>query len=155
VAACGGPAGSSSHDTPDGAVRGLVNALADNDLQGAQDWILPAERAGFANGVQGAGKLGLKTSFTVQSFSIVSVTADRSDANRATVRYSGDVAFCISGTTLGRRVDNCTAVQSQVSQEVADTFLCVRQNGRWYVSVSGQAQGRRAAPVGGADAEAA
>ena len=142
VSACGsgsGAAGTSSHDSPDGAARGFVNALAANDTKGAEDWIASGERSEFSGALDEARSLKLKVAFTVKAFSVASVAVDRSDANRAVVTYGGQVTFCVTGTTAGRAVDDCSAVQSQSGQGNAHTFVCVRQDGRWYVSIRGTA----------------
>jgi hypothetical protein len=144
LAACGGggggPAGSSSHDSPDGAVRGLVNALAAGDTKGALDWIAPGERSQFSSALDEARSLGLKISFSVKQFSVVSSSVDRSDGNRALVRYSGTAQACVDGTTGGRQVHTCNPVQSQSGQAQSDTFVCVRSDGRWYVSINAATQ---------------
>ena len=44
------------------------------------------------------------------------------------------------GTTAGRSVHACNAVQSLSARAASDTFVCVRQNGQWYVSLSARAQ---------------
>jgi hypothetical protein len=145
LAACGGGggvAGSPSHDSADGAVRGLVDALAANDLNGAADWVAPGERSDFTGALDQAKQLGLKITFQVKGFTVGSVSQDKSDANKAYVKYSGEANACVSAPTSGR-ADNCTPIQSQSGRSNADTFVCVRQDGRWYVSISSTVQGAR------------
>ena len=120
-------------------MRGLVDALSAGDTRGALDWIATAERSQFSSAIDEAHTLGLKVVFTVKQFSVASVSPDASDPNRTLVRYGGQVTFCVTGTTAGRAVDNCSAVQSLSGKGNADTFVCVRQGGRWYVSISGAA----------------
>lgn len=141
LAACGaesGPAGTASHDSPEGAVRGLVDALARNDARAAADWILPAERDDFSGGIDEARSLGLRPLFSVRGFAVESVQAEGGDGNRAQVRYAGSVSFCLSGSAGGKAVNNCSAVQSQSGAGSADVFVCVRQGGGWYVSIAGR-----------------
>ena len=143
AAACGssgGPAGTSSHDSADGAVRGLVNALAADDSKAALDWIAPAERTQFTQALDEAKALGLKISFSVKSFAVDSTSIDKSDGNRALVRYSGSAQACVDGTTGGRAVHTCNPVQSQTGQATPDIFVCVRSNGSWYVSIASAGQ---------------
>jgi hypothetical protein len=139
LAACGsstGPAGPSSHDTPAGAVRGLINALAAGDTKGAQEWIAPSDVSEFTTALDEAKQLSLTLTFDVSRFSVVSSSIDPGDGNRALVRYAGKAEACVKGTANGRNVDSCNPIQSQTGQAAADTFVCVRQNGAWYVSIS-------------------
>jgi hypothetical protein len=141
VGACGsgGPAGTASHDSPAGAVSGLVDAFAGNDFTAAADWIAPDQRKGFTDALTEARSLGLKISFQVKDFAITSVS---DSGDRATVKYSGQATFCVGGGAAGSTASsNCQAVQSQSGGGEADTLVCVRQDGRWYVSVNNTLQG--------------
>jgi len=141
VAGCGsgGPAGTASHDSPAGAVRGLVDAFAGNSFTAAADWIAPDQRRGFTDALAEARSLGLTISFQVKDFSITSVS---DSGDRATVKYSGQASFCIGGGAAGSTASsNCQAVQSQSGGGEADTLVCVRRDGRWYVSVNNTLQG--------------
>ncbi len=143
LAACGGgggPAGTPTHDSPDGAVRGLVDALAADDVKAAADWIAPDERAEFTTAVDDASALKLTMSFHAKDFSITSVSTN---GDRATVRYSGDVTVCIAGPNGATGTDGsgCHPVQSQSGSQAAETFVCLRRGGAWYVSLKNSAGG--------------
>lgn len=137
VVACGGgggPAGTPTHDSPEGAVRGLVDAMAANDLKGAADWVAPDERSDFTSAIDESKQLGLTISFHVKDFSITSVS---SSGDQATVKYSGDASACIAGPNGATGTDGsgCHPLQSQSGSQRADTLACVRRNGSWYVSL--------------------
>src|SRR5205807_1093048 len=66
LASCGAdtPAGGpGSHDSPEGAVRGFLDAVAGNDVKDALNWIPPKQRKAASDLLNGA--LGVKVSFTV------------------------------------------------------------------------------------------
>lgn len=121
-------------------MRGLVNALAAGDASKVTDWIAPDQRDDFNSAIDDARSLNLAVSFHVKDFSIGVVTT-RGDS--ATVRYRGDVTACISRPGGNSSTDGagCHPVQSQSGSQKADTFVCVRRNGAWYVSLSNTSPG--------------
>jgi hypothetical protein len=116
-------------------VRGLINALAAGDTKAAQEWIAPSQVSEFTTALDEAKQLSLTLSFDVGGFSVVSSSIDPTDGNRALVKYAGKAQACVKGTANGRNVDSCNPIQSQTGQASADTFVCVKQNGSWYVSI--------------------
>ena len=121
-------------------MRGLVNALAAGDAGRVAGWIAPDERADFTGAIDDARSLDLTVSFHVKDFAIGAVS---SSGDNATVRYQGDVTACISRPGSNTTTDGagCHPVQSQSGSRKADTFVCVRRNGAWYVSLSNTAPG--------------
>jgi len=121
-------------------VRGLVNALASGDTKHAVQWIALGEQADFDNALDEAHSLGLTISFHVKNFAIASVTTR---ADEATVKYRGDVTACLDRPGGNDSTDGggCHSVQSQSGSQKADTFVCLRQKGGWYVSLSNTPQG--------------
>ena len=140
VAACGGGTSggsvAASHDSPSGAVRGFISAVSNNDLKGAEDWVAPDERPAFDGLLKGTS--GFSVTFKVASFDIAGETVDPGDPNKAQVRFSGSLQYCISGSVAGQVVNNCSAFGGSTTSNSVD---CVRVQGQWYVSAGGTSTG--------------
>ena len=142
VAACGGSGGSGpSHDSPEGAVRGLIATLEKNDLDGAKEWILPSERAQFSTSLDEARAAGLKIDFKVESFEVTGSEVDKKNSDKATVKTKGKAAACVAGSIGGQALSTCSPVQSNSGS--GNDFVCVRESGKWYVSINQSASGMR------------
>ena len=79
-------------------------------------------------------------SFHVKDFAVGTVTTS---GDNATVAYRGDVTACIGRPGGNSSTDGagCHSVQSQSGGSKGDTFVCVRRNGAWYVSLSNTSPG--------------
>jgi hypothetical protein len=132
LAACGGGGGGSSdHSSPDGAVRGFIDALGANNINGALQWVNPSERSQFQSDL--SQLQGIKFNISIQDFSVVSTVPDKNDPNKAVVHYKGRASFCVSGTPGGVPINTCEAAPFSPASG-SDTIGAVKVNGDWYVS---------------------
>jgi hypothetical protein len=120
-------------------VLGLAGALSGGDLHGAADWIAPDQRSAFTDAIDEAKSLGLQLSFHVKDFAVVSVHMD--NAGGASVKYSGEATACITRPGTPSTGNGCQEITSQSGVQAADTLDCVRQGGKWYVSINSALQG--------------
>lgn len=130
-----------SHSSPEGAVRGFVNALTGWDgtaagLNSVADWIAPAQRTDFTSGFTAlTGANGsVKISFKVDNFDVSSVDSTTSD--HATVHVKGTGSYCFSGAIAGVTASTCSTASLTPSGS-KDTINTVNVSGQWYVDTSG------------------
>jgi hypothetical protein len=134
LVACGSsPAGGpGSHASPEGAVRGFLDAVADNDVPAALGWIPPRERpaaAGLLNGSE-----GVKVTFTVRHVDVGAAAIDGSHPDQAQVPISGQASACVNGGSGDNAALNTCFPFSKFAQTAAsDRVACVRIGGQWYV----------------------
>jgi hypothetical protein len=137
LAGCGSdsPAGGpGSHATPDGAVRGFLDAVAVNDVQDALDWIPPAQRKQASSLLN--GNEGVRVSFTVEHVDVGGVTLDRDNPDQATVTVKGRASACVNGGSGDLSSLNTCFPFSRFAQTAgSDQVSCVRIGGRWYVDI--------------------
>ncbi|HEV7465799.1 MAG TPA: hypothetical protein VGP96_05840 [Candidatus Dormibacteraeota bacterium] len=137
LAACGGgsPAGGpGSHDTPEGAVRGFLGAVAANDVNEALMWIPPAQRPQASNLLN--GKEGVKVSFRVEHVDVGTATVDREHPDQAMVPVKGQASACVNGGSGDLASLNTCFPFSKFAQTAgSDKVSCVRIGGRWYVDI--------------------
>jgi hypothetical protein len=133
-AACGsdGPAGGpGSHDTPEGAVRGFLDAVAANDLKDALNWIPPKQRKAASDLLNGA--LGVKVSFSVQHIDVGAATIDRDHPDQAMVSLKGQASACVNGGSGDSALNTCYPFSKFAQTAGSDQISCVRIGGQWYV----------------------
>lgn len=137
----GGAAGNSSHDSPDGAVRGFVNALTNWDgssagLSGVADWVAPSQRKDFTSSfglfATSAGN-NFKISFKVTGFDIAGV--DSKDQTHALVHVKGASNLCFSGAISGLPVNTCNST-ALTQRGPKDDVPALKEAGSWYVDIS-------------------
>jgi hypothetical protein len=131
----GGGISGITHDSPDGAVRGLVAALVNWDgsqsgLNAVTDWVNPAQRSDFTSGFSLLGGSNVKFSFKITSFDVASV--DNTDSTHAVVHVKGSASFCISGVISSVTLNTCSS-SSLTPSGTKDTVNAVKVNGQWYV----------------------
>jgi hypothetical protein len=134
--ACGGsPAGGpGSHDTPEGAVRGFLGAVAANDVNEALLWIPPTQRPQASNLLN--GREGVKVSFRVEHVDVGTPAVDREHPDRAMVPVKGQASACVNGGSGDLASLNTCFPFSKFAQTAgSDTVSCVRIGGRWYVDI--------------------
>jgi hypothetical protein len=132
--ACGsdGPAGGpGSHDTPEGAVRGFLDAVAANDLKDALNWIPPKQRKAASDLLNGA--LGVKVSFSVQHIDVGAATIDRDHPDQAMVSLKGQASACVNGGSGDSALNTCYPFSKFAQTAGSDQISCVRIGGQWYV----------------------
>ena len=146
---CGGSTSSAgvsgaSHSSPEGAVRGFVNALTGWDgtaagLNAVTEWIAPAQRTDFTSEFTALTNAGgsVKISFKVDNFDVSSVDSTTSD--HATVHVKGTGSYCFSGSIAGVSASTCSTASLTPSGS-KDTINTVNLSGQWYVDISGGAQ---------------
>lgn len=143
VAACGSSGSSAAgagatHDTPDGAVRGLVAALtafdgSDASINNLLQWIAPSQSAATKSALQSFQATGAKVSFKVENFDIASVST--TDATDATVTVKGTASACLTLTGgPGSGINSCQPLTD-------NTFKTSKENGTWYVKDFGPGSG--------------
>ncbi|HVS41773.1 MAG TPA: hypothetical protein VMU20_05835 [Candidatus Dormibacteraeota bacterium] len=133
-AACGSdsPAGGpGSHDTPEGAVRGFLDAVAANDLKDALNWIPPKQRKAASDLLNGA--LGVKVSFSVQHIDVGTATIDRENPDQAMVALKGQASACVNGGSGDSALNTCYPFSKFAQTAGSDQISCVRIGGQWYV----------------------
>ena len=133
-AACGSdsPAGGpGTHDTPEGAVRGFLDAVAANDLKDALNWIPPKQRKAASDLLNGA--LGVKVSFTVQHIDVGAATIDRDNPDQAMVTLKGQASACVNGGSGDSALNTCYPFSKFAQTAGSDQISCVRIGGQWYV----------------------
>jgi hypothetical protein len=133
-AACGSdsPAGGpGSHDTPEGAVRGFLDAVAANDLKDALNWIPPKQRKAASDLLNGA--LGVKVSFSVQHIDVGAATIDRDHPDQAMVSLKGQASACVNGGSGDSALNTCYPFSKFAQTAGSDQISCVRIGGQWYV----------------------
>ena len=134
VAACGSdsPAGGpGTHDTPEGAVRGFLDAVAANDLKDALNWIPPKQRKAASDLLNGA--LGVKVSFSVQHIDVGAATIDRDNPDQAMVTLKGQASACVNGGSGDSALNTCYPFSKFAQTAGSDQISCVRIGGQWYV----------------------
>jgi hypothetical protein len=142
VAACGssnsaGGAGA-THDTPDGAVRGLVAALtafdgSDASINTLLQWIAPSQNAATKAALQSFQATGAKVTFKVDNFDVASVST--TDPTTATVTVKGTASACLSlAGGVGTGINTCQPLTD-------NTFKAAKENGTWYVKDFGPGAG--------------
>jgi hypothetical protein len=134
LTACGSdsPAGGpGSHDTPEGAVRGFLDAVAANDLKDALNWIPPKQRKAADDLLNGA--LGVKVSFTVQHIDVGAATIDRENPDQATVTLKGQASACVNGGSGDSSLNTCYPFSKFAQAAGSDQISCIRIGGQWYV----------------------
>jgi hypothetical protein len=144
---CGGSASSfggvsgASHSSPEGAVRGFVNALTGWDgtasgLNAVAQWVAPAQRTDFTSEFTALTTAGesVKISFKVDNFDVSSVDSTTSD--HATVHVRGTGSYCFSGSIAGVSASTCSTASLTPSGS-KDTINTVNVSGQWYVDISG------------------
>jgi hypothetical protein len=124
----GGPG---SHDTPEGAVRGFLDAVATNDLTDALNWIPPRERKAASDLLNGA--LGVKVSFSVQHIDVGAATIDRDHPDQAMVALKGQASACVNGGSGDSALNTCYPFSKFAQTAGSDQISCVRIGGQWYV----------------------
>jgi hypothetical protein len=136
LAACGGsPAGGpGSHDSPEGAVRGFLGAVAANDVNEALNWIPPAQRTQASNLLN--GREGVKVSFRVEHVEVGAATVDRDHPDQAMVPVKGQASACVNGGSGDLASLNTCFPFSKFAQTAgSDQVSCVRIGGQWYVDI--------------------
>lgn len=137
----GGAAGTSSHDSPDGAVRGFVNALTRWDgssagLTAVADWVAPSQRKDFTSSFglfAASAGTAFKISFKVVDFDVAGV--DSRDPTHAIVHVKGGSNLCFSGAINGLPVNTCNS--TALSQRgPKDDVPALKESGSWYVDIS-------------------
>jgi hypothetical protein len=134
LAACGSdsPAGGpGSHDTPEGAVRGFLDAVAANDLKDALNWIPPRQRKAASDLLNGA--LGVKVSFSVQHIDVGAATIDRDHPDQAMVTLKGQASACVNGGSGDSALNTCYPFSKFAQTAGSDQISCIRIGGQWYV----------------------
>lgn len=131
AASCGGGSGA-GHQSPEAAVRGFVAALQANDLEGAVQWVAPSERDGFRSEVQQLTSSGLRFTFQVRNFDVLSTRMVGPD--HAVVRVRGDLLLCSRGTLVGQPFSTCEP-ESVSPTRAGDTVDVVKEQGGWWVSI--------------------
>lgn len=131
--ACGGgPAGGpGSHDTPEGAVRGFLDAVAANDVKEALNWIPPTQRKAAADLLNGA--LGVKVTFTVQHIDVGAATIDHARPDQAMVVVRGQASACVNGGSGDTALNTCYPFSKFAQTAGSDQVSCIRIGGQWYV----------------------
>lgn len=132
--ACGSsPAGGpGSHDSPQGAVRGFVDAVAAKDVAGALTWIPPRERPAARRLLE--GRQGVKVTFTVEHVDVGAATVDPDHPDQATVRITGQASACVNGGSgVNASLNTCFPFSRFAESPGPDQVACVRIDGRWYV----------------------
>jgi hypothetical protein len=125
----GGPG---SHDTPEGAVRGFLNAVAANDVTSALTWIPPKQRKAASGLLHGSE--GVKVTFTVQHVDVGSATIDKEHPEQAQVSIMGQASACVNGGSGDLSALNTCFPFSKFAQTAgSDKVSCVRIDGQWYV----------------------
>jgi hypothetical protein len=125
----GGPG---SHDNPEGAVRGFVDAVAANDVPGALSWIPPRERPAARSLLNGSE--GVKVTFTVQHVDVGSATIDREHPEQAVVRITGQASACVNGGSgINSSLNTCFPFSKFAQTADSDQVACIRIDGEWYV----------------------
>jgi hypothetical protein len=137
LASCGGSSptgGPGSHDTPDGAVRGFLDAVAANDVKEALNWIPPTQRKQASSLLNGSE--GVKVSFRVEHVDVGAVTIDRDHPEQATVTVKGQASACVNGGSGDLASLNTCFPFSKFAQTAgSDQVSCVRLGGQWYVDI--------------------
>jgi len=145
-AACGsssGGGGGSNHDSPEGAVKGFVDAAKGvtdlNNLGPLLDWVAPSQRDKVKQGlsaVQSFGATDLKFAIQVTNFETTGTDIDSSDPNKAKVHVKGTVLVCYSGTIAGTPVSTCSpsSAGSAAGGTTGDTVDTLKEGGQWYVA---------------------
>jgi hypothetical protein len=137
LASCGSSSptgGPGSHDTPDGAVRGFLDAVAANDVKEALNWIPPTQRKQASNLLN--GNEGVKVSFKVEHVDVGAVTIDRDHPDQATVTVKGQASACVNGGSGDLASLNTCFPFSKFAQTAgSDQVSCVRIGGQWYVDI--------------------
>lgn len=161
VAACGsssaGGVSGGSHDNPEGAVRGFVNALTSWDgsasgLNSVTDWVAPKNRQQFTSGfaLLGASGSSIHLSFKVANFDVSSVD---NKGDHATVHVKGAANVCFSGTVSGVALNTCSS-NALTPSGTKDTVDTVQEGGKWYVDIgSGSSGGSTSTDSGGASSQ--
>jgi hypothetical protein len=132
--ACGSsPAGGpGSHDSPQGAVRGFVDAAAANDVAGALTWIPPRERPAARSLLQGSQ--GVRVTFTVEHVDVGAATIDPDHPEQATVRITGRASACVNGGSgVNASLNTCFPFSKFAETPGSDEVACIRIDGEWYV----------------------
>lgn len=135
LACGGGPAGGpGSHDTPEGAVRGFLQAAAANDVDEALKWIPPAQRRQAASLLH--GDEGVRVTFRVAHVDVGTATLERDDPDRATVPVHGEASACVNGGSGDLAALNTCFPFSKFAQAAGtDSVSCLRIGGGWYVDI--------------------
>jgi hypothetical protein len=137
LVSCGGSSptgGPGSHDTPDGAVRGFLDAVAANDVKEALNWIPPTQRKQASNLLN--GNEGVKVSFRVEHVDVGAVTIDRDHPEQAMVTVKGQASACVNGGSGDLASLNTCFPFSKFAQTAgSDQVSCVRLGGQWYVDI--------------------
>lgn len=138
LAACGGggaPAGGpGSHGSPDGAVRGFLDAVAANDIKEALTWIPPAQRKQASSLLN--GNEGVRVTFSVEHVDVGGVTVDRQNPDQATVTVKGQASACVNGGSGDLSSLNTCFPFSRFAQSAgSDQISCVRIGGQWFVDI--------------------
>jgi hypothetical protein len=137
LVSCGGSSptgGPGSHDTPDGAVRGFLDAVAANDVKEALNWIPPTQRKQASNLLN--GNEGVKVSFRVEHVDVGGVTIDRDHPEQAMVTVKGQASACVNGGSGDLASLNTCFPFSKFAQTAgSDQVSCVRLGGQWYVDI--------------------
>jgi hypothetical protein len=144
ASACGssstssGVGGTASHDSPDGAVRGLVQALvafdgSDLSINNLLLWVAPSQAETTRSALQAFSTSGAKVTFKVDNFDIAGVV--KADATHATVTTKGTASACLSIAAGGATgINTCQPLTE-------NTFKASQENGKWYVADFGPGTG--------------
>jgi hypothetical protein len=144
ASACGssstssGIGGTASHDSPDGAVRGLVQALvsfdgSDTSINNLLQWVAPSQAATTRSALQAFSSSGAKVTFKVDNFDIAGVV--KADATHATVTTKGTASACLSIAAGGATgINTCQPLTE-------NTFKAAQESGKWYVADFGPGTG--------------
>jgi len=154
LASCGAdtPAGGpGSHDSPEGAVRGFLDAVAGNDVKDALNWIPPKQRKAASDLLNGA--LGVKVSFTVQHVDVGAATINRDNPDQAMVALKGQASACVNGGSGDSALNTCYPFSKFAQTAGSDQISCIRIAGRWYVDF-GSGSDAPPADLGGSPAAA-
>ena len=133
-----GVGGTASHDSPDGAVRGLVQALvsfdgSDSSINNLLQWVAPSQAATTRSALQAFSTSGAKVTFKVDNFDIAGVV--KADATHATVTTKGTASACLSIAAGGATgINTCQPLTE-------NTFKAAQENGKWYVADFGPGTG--------------
>jgi hypothetical protein len=136
LAGCGGsPAGGpGSHASPDGAVRGFLDAVAANNVPEALNWIPPSQRKQASTLLNGSQ--GVKVTFRVEHADVGAATIDRVHPDQATVTVRGQASACVNGGSGDLAALNTCFPFSKFAQTAGtDQVSCVRIDGQWYVDI--------------------
>ncbi|HEX3606365.1 MAG TPA: hypothetical protein VH134_10620 [Candidatus Dormibacteraeota bacterium] len=135
VACGGGPAGGpGSHDTPEGAVRGFLDAVAANDVNEALTWIPPSQRKQAATLLH--GDEGVRVTFRVEHVDVGSASIDRQHPDMATVPLKGHASACVNGGSGDlASLNTCFPLSTFAQTAGTDSVSCVRLGGSWYVDI--------------------